>query len=212
MTERQKKYYEENKDKIKLIQKRYRSTDEYKDYQKQYVDKNRVKINQQKKEYYERNRKKIIEDILKKRIKPVKPVKPVKPIVTKAAVQQPVIQKIKDTLYMKNNQLLYQIILSSGLGYRTKKLDQMLITIASKLVTKFTPPLSESKGDYIHTAYINMVLGLKSYDKMKNENAFAYMTEICKRAFTKEYNIMIDSGYGKAYQRDFSYVHSYGNI
>ena len=51
-----------------------------------------------------------------------------------------------------NDDLLYQIILSGGFGYRTKKLDSMFINMSASFVTRFTPPFNDAKADYVHTA------------------------------------------------------------
>jgi len=110
-----------------------------------------------------------------------------------------------------NDDLLYQIILSGGFGYRTKKLDSMFINMSASFVTRFTPPFNDAKADYVHTAYIACVRGLKSFDRLKAQ-PFPFFSECIKRAFSAEYAQLMDTGYAKKYKRDFEYVHSYSNL
>ena len=92
-----------------------------------------------------------------------------------------------------NDDLTYQIILSNGYGYRTKKLDDMFLSMSSSLITRFTTPFNDAKTDYIHTAYVACVRGLKSFNSMKAQ-PFPFFSECIKRAFFS--GIRTINGYG----------------
>jgi len=61
--QRDKEYYEKNKDKIKEYQKNYdkKNKDKVKDYQKEYREKNKEKLSELQKEYNEKNKEKLAE-------------------------------------------------------------------------------------------------------------------------------------------------------
>ena len=92
--------------------------------------------------------------------------------------------------YTKNNELLYQTILSKGMGKVSKSLQVELYKIAEGVWTKLTKNLyySEFKFDMLNDAYLQLHRKALKFDELRFENALAYFTEIAKRALAHSYN------------------------
>ncbi len=84
--------------------------------------------------------------------------------------------------------LTYQIILSKGLGKLTRYSEKMIIDLAAGAITKKTYTNELDKQDALQTAYVNILTNWQSFNPDKTINAFAYLTEIHKRATTESLN------------------------
>jgi len=91
--------------------------------------------------------------------------------------------------YTTNDELLYNIILSKGMGKRSRKLDEMLYKICEGVWTKLTKNLYvDFKQDMLNDALIKVYRNALKFDEKKYDNPIAYVTEICKRALALSWN------------------------
>lgn len=89
--------------------------------------------------------------------------------------------------YINDTELTYEVIISLGKGYRTKKLEIMLIKIANEIIKKFTYKCEEDREDCLSNAYLMLFTGWKSFDPNKYSNAFSYVSEIAKRGLAYQF-------------------------
>lgn len=127
-------------------------------------------------------REKVKKEPKKKELKPKKEEVKIEKIYTKTYCDK--------GHYTKNNKLLYQTILSKGMGKVSKTLEIELYKIAEGVWTKLTKNLyySEFKYDMLNDAYLQLHRKALKFDELRFENALAYFTEIAKRALAHSYN------------------------
>lgn len=85
-------------------------------------------------------------------------------------------------------ELTYQLIISLGLGKRTKRLDDMFITMTKNLSNKFHYYNFDDRKDCESEALLGILIGWKSFNPDKYSNAFPFVTEVLKRGFAKSLN------------------------
>jgi len=117
--------------------------------------------------------------------------------------------KRRVTHYVKNDDLLREILKSKANGKPSRELIEMCRLIASRLITKlyFKDPMD--RDDVLMGGWTDMVLYYHKFNPEVSTNAFAYMTQTCKNGFGKNWNKM----YKK--RKDFNVMHvsiSQGNI
>jgi len=165
-----KAYVEKNKEKLKQKKKEYalknkeKNKEKIKQQQKEYAAKNKEKIKQQQKEYRERNKEKIEQ--------------------TRKEYPQPIKQK----KYLNNDELFNQIIISKAKCKATPELVDMMIKISTGLARKLTYYNEDDRNDCQAEGLLQMVLNYHNFNEDKYDNAFAYLTEICKRGMAKQFN------------------------
>ena len=90
------------------------------------------------------------------------------------------IYKIEDKV--ANTELSYEIIVCKGTGKLSKRAESLFITLASNAQIKFTYYNEQDKDDCLQDALYRMLTKWQSYNPEKTPNAFAYFTEMFKRA------------------------------
>jgi hypothetical protein len=95
-------------------------------------------------------------------------------------------------MYISEEEMLYEIIISQGKGYPTENLKIMFYLICLNLSKKM-----KNDMDYTHTAYIELVEKLYKFNLSKYDKPFRYYTEIAKRnmADTKNNSFKFIRGY-----------------
>lgn len=91
-------------------------------------------------------------------------------------------------MYLSNNELYYEIIVSKGRGRLTNKAKKMLELIASKTIKKMKYYNPDDKFDCHQTGLLDMFDNWQSFNEEKSRNPFAYYTEIFKRGLAKGLN------------------------
>jgi len=94
-------------------------------------------------------------------------------------------KKDKPKHYLKNKDLVIEIIESKKLNKLTYKAEQMLILLAKKAITKMYYKNDDDKHDCLQTALLDMFKNWRHFDTNRSTNAFAYFTEIAKRGFAR---------------------------
>lgn len=98
------------------------------------------------------------------------------------------IDKAAKPLKVNGRHLTYQIILSKGLGKLTRYSEKMIVNLSERAINKKTYTDILDKEDAKQTAYVNILTNWQSFNPDKTINAFAYLTEIHKRATTESLN------------------------
>lgn len=91
-------------------------------------------------------------------------------------------------IYLKNKDLLNEIIECKKLNRLTPKAQEMFILLANKIIQKMRYYNPEDKKDCMQTGLHDMFANWKNFDVNKSTNAFAYYTEVFKRGIAREYN------------------------
>jgi DNA-directed RNA polymerase specialized sigma subunit len=87
------------------------------------------------------------------------------------------------TYYVKNSDLLAEIVLFKLNGRASEKLGKMIMMIAQNLSSKGSFSGYTWKTDMQSEAVLTCLKYIKNFDETKSSNAFAYITQICKNAF-----------------------------
>lgn len=82
----------------------------------------------------------------------------------------------------------YQILISKGKGKLTRLAEQMIIDLASNAMRKKIYYYQEDKEDALQSSIFTILNNWLSFNPDKTENAFAYFTEIHKRAIAESIN------------------------
>lgn len=85
--------------------------------------------------------------------------------------------------YVKNADLLAEIIIFKQTGIATDNLGYMLLSIANNYTTKGNFIGYTWKNDMVGDAMLTCLKYLKNFDPARSSNAFAYITQICKNSF-----------------------------
>jgi hypothetical protein len=85
--------------------------------------------------------------------------------------------------YVEDNDLWYEIVLSKGKGYLTKKAERMLILIAQKTIKKLERKYNteDDKIDCLQQGILHLLSKWNGFDERKFPKALPYFTEIFKR-------------------------------
>jgi hypothetical protein len=86
--------------------------------------------------------------------------------------------------YISNNDLLQEIIRFKNDGCISNELGKMLLTIARKYSTKSNFYGYTWREDMVSEAVCTCIRYLRNFNPEKSTNAFAYVTQIFKNAFT----------------------------
>jgi len=99
-------------------------------------------------------------------------------------------EKKRSSYYLSNKELYCEIIISKAKGNLTKNAEGMFILLGAKLHKKMSYIDHHVGEDTLQQAYVQLFDNQKwmSFDENKTTNAFAYFTEIAKRAIALGYN------------------------
>jgi hypothetical protein len=90
--------------------------------------------------------------------------------------------------YISNKELHIELILSKAQGRLTKKAEKSLILICKGVNKKFFYNDIDDKQDCLQEAMLSVFRFWINYDEGKTTNAFAFISEIAKRAHAKGWN------------------------
>ena len=125
--------------------------------------------------------------------------------------------------YVKNKDLIVEVIKFKEDGVASEELGQMLIAIATKLSTKGNFMSYTWRQDMISEAVLTCIKYLKNFNPDKSQNPFAYITQICKNSFKayiksqnkhgiikdncyKYYEMLVDSDQGLSMTKSCDYT------
>ena len=92
--------------------------------------------------------------------------------------------------YVENKEMMKEVIISKAMGKITPKLLQQCIKIVKGVSKKFKYNDEEDRLDCEAYAYEVIIKNWHHFDELKFTNAFAYYTEIVKRAFAMQWKIL----------------------
>jgi len=108
--------------------------------------------------------------------------------INKTIASVPNVISVKRLPYIKDDELIYHIIISKGKGYLTSEATTFLISIAHNLIKKFNYNDYDDMLDCRQEAIYQMVKNYMLFDERKYSSALPYFSEICKRAMAKSFN------------------------
>lgn len=94
-------------------------------------------------------------------------------------------KKKKSVQPVDNNELVEEILISKHLDALTERGGEILITLANHAIKKPSYQKEEDKKDCLQEAMLILFTRWKSFKITKSDNAFAYYTEIFKRAIAQ---------------------------
>ena len=98
----------------------------------------------------------------------------------------------KDPHYLKNKELLAEILHSKAQGALTRAAERMLQILAQRTIKKFHYRCQSDRDDCLQSGLLALFTTWKSFDPSKSTNAFAYYTEIFKRGAAKGFTQLFD--------------------
>lgn len=92
--------------------------------------------------------------------------------------------------YLDDNELFYQIVLSKGKGFLTKKAERMFILIGNNMIRKKNNmyKTEDDKNDCLQTGLLFMFEKWQNFNEKKYKVALPYFSEIFKRGMAQGYN------------------------
>jgi DNA-directed RNA polymerase specialized sigma subunit len=96
-------------------------------------------------------------------------------------------------VYLKNKDLLEEILISKENKELTPKAQQYFVLLANRVIERMHYTNENDKEDCLQTGLFDLFANWHNFDTRKSENAFAYFTEIFKRGIAR--------GYGQLYKR-----------
>lgn len=94
--------------------------------------------------------------------------------------------------YIDDTNFYYEIKISLGKGFLTRKAEKMIVLIGEEMIKKFERKYktSDDKYDCMQQGILMMLSNWKSFDEKKYSSAFPYFSEICKRGFAGGLNVI----------------------
>lgn len=90
--------------------------------------------------------------------------------------------------YLDDNELYYEIVLSKGRGYLTKKAEKMFVLIGENMIRRKIYKNPDDRIDCLHTGLLYMFEKWSNFNEKKYKSAFPYFSEIFKRGMTQGFN------------------------
>lgn len=90
--------------------------------------------------------------------------------------------------YITNKDLVKEIIISKAQGKRTRDLERMIVLLAKNVIRKKIYSDQQLKEDIESYMILRMLIFWDRYNEDKFDNAFAFMTEVGKRAMAEGFN------------------------
>jgi len=100
-------------------------------------------------------------------------------------------------------ELQYELIISKGKGHLTKRGEELIVILANELIHKFKYFNVDDRCDCLNEGLCAMLTKWSSFNEIKYDNAFSYMTEICKRGMAKGMNDLKGKYYSYTYVPKF---------
>lgn len=94
--------------------------------------------------------------------------------------------------YLEDSDLYYEIVLSKGKGYLTKKAEMYFQLIAKNTIRKKQKDYKDTDEmlDCMQTGLLIMFENWYNFDEKKYKYALPYFTEIYKRGIAEGYNVL----------------------
>ncbi len=102
------------------------------------------------------------------------------------------IRKYSKTTHINITELTKSIIISQGKGYLIPEAITSIIKLNDNLIRKFYHHNYDDCYDCKMEGLYHMLKGWKNFDYNKYDNAFTYLTELCKRGMAKQMNVLRD--------------------
>ena len=96
--------------------------------------------------------------------------------------------------YLEDRDLYYQIVLSKGKGYLTKKAEHYLILIAENTIRKKIRNYNsiDDLNDVKQEGLLHLFKSWKGFDHRRFDLSFPYFTELFKRGTVAGFNTLIN--------------------
>jgi hypothetical protein len=96
------------------------------------------------------------------------------------------------TTSISHSELTKYIIISQGKGYLIPEAINYIMKLNDNLIRKFNYNSYDDCYDCKMEGLYHMLRGWKSFDYNKYDNAFTYLTELCKRGMAAQINVLRD--------------------
>lgn len=103
--------------------------------------------------------------------------------------------------YVKDTELLYEIIISQGRGKMTEKLERMLFTICKNVIKRFDYKSTDDAYDVMMGSYLHLIQNWQKFNTDKHSVALPYITEVVKRSLVNNFNILVYHKYIPTHDR-----------
>jgi hypothetical protein len=112
--------------------------------------------------------------------------------------------------YIDDTTFTYEIIISKGKGYLTRKSENMIIKIGEEMIKKFERKYktSDDKYDCMQQGILMMLQNWQGFNEKKYSSAFPYFSEICKRGIAGGLNVIYQKKNNQESPRMISLSHS----
>lgn len=116
--------------------------------------------------------------------------------------------KININEKINKRELLYEILLSKGVGKLTDRASYLIYLLCQKAMKKTSnKDYDNDYDDYLQNAYLTIYNNWWKFNPDVTNNAFAYYTEMHKRAILELYNILYDfKGLTKTEQKNIKTI------
>ena len=98
-------------------------------------------------------------------------------------------------VYLRNKDLLAEIIKSKEQGKLTPEAVQMLILLSERAIRKLKYRNPEDRADCLSFAQLDLFKYWDRFKPEKSNNAFAYFTQIAKKGYAKGWNKLYPKKY-----------------
>lgn len=95
--------------------------------------------------------------------------------------------------YVDNKELYIELLVSKAMGKLTNKAIEILMKIVKGVNKKFRYNYEEDRNDVIAYSYEVIIKNWYNFEEDRYENAFAYFTEVIKRAHALQFKRLMKS-------------------
>jgi hypothetical protein len=100
------------------------------------------------------------------------------------------ISRTNENHYVENREMMKEVIISKAMGKITPRLLQQCIKVVKGVSKKFKYNDEDDRLDCEAYAYEVIIKNWYHFNELKFSNAFAYYTEIVKRAFAFQWKVL----------------------
>jgi DNA-directed RNA polymerase specialized sigma subunit len=91
-------------------------------------------------------------------------------------------------IYLTNKDLYKEILISKNIGQLTKEAEKMLVILGKNTIRKFSYKDPDDRMDCLQEGMLDLFKNWRTFDEERFDNAFAFYTEVFKRAAAKSFN------------------------
>jgi len=109
------------------------------------------------------------------------------------------VENNQENFYIDDADLFYELVLSKGKGYLTKRAENLFILISEKVHTKLKSRYKskDDEMDCYQQGLIKMFEKWSSFDERRYNKSLPYITEIFKRGSTEGFNLLLNKKYSQ---------------